>query len=232
MKTLCIIPARSGSKGVPGKNIKLLNGRPLIAYTFDAAIESRLIDRAILSTDSTSIASLAASTMIEVPFMRPSHLSADHTPTAEVIKHALNYFTLKAQTFDAVCLLQATCPFRSRGFVDKCIKAFNDSGADCLFSVKKVPHEYNPHWVFTPGGDGFLQISTGDESIIPNRQLLPPAYARDGSVYVFKADNILLHNNIYGKTISYLESDSPWHVNIDTPEDWKQAEIIASLATA
>jgi CMP-N,N'-diacetyllegionaminic acid synthase len=170
--------------------------------------------------------------MIEVPFMRPSHLSADHTPTVEVIKHALNYFARKGNSYDTVCLLQPTCPFRSAGFADKCIKAFIDSGADCLFSVKRVPHEFNPHWVFTPGADGFLQISTGDESIIPNRQLLPPAYARDGSVYVFKAENILLHNNLYGKSISYLESDSPWHVNIDTAEDWKQAEKIAVLKVA
>lgn len=203
----------------------------MIAYTFDAAIQSRFIDKTILSTDSAPIADLAKATIIEVPFMRPTHLSADHTPTAVVIKHALSYFDKQSQHYDTICLLQPTCPFRSSGFADRCIQAFEASGADCLFSVKKVPHEYNPHWVFTPGTDGFLQVSTGDTTIIPNRQLLPPAYARDGSVYVFKADNIRHLNSIYGNTISYLESDSLWHVNIDTAADWDQAEMIAELAT-
>lgn len=179
-----------------------------------------------------SIADLAANTTIEVPFIRPSHLAADHTPSVDVIKHALSFFDQQDIIFDTICLLQPTCPFRSIGFVDKCISSFMNSGADCLFSVKEVPHEYNPHWVFIPAKDGFLQIATGDDVIIPNRQLLPPAYARDGSVYVFKADNIRLHNSIYGKSISYLESDSPWHINIDTAEDWKQAEEIAVQATA
>lgn len=205
----------------------MLNGRPLIAYTFDAAMQSKLADKTILTTDSVDIAALASSTMIEVPFMRPQHLAADHTPTAAVIQHAIRFFDNKGEQYDTICLLQPTCPFRSKGFVDKCLTAFANSGADCLFSVKQVPHEYNPHWVFVPGNDGFLKISTGDENIIPNRQLLPPAYARDGSVYVFKADNIRLHNSIYGQSISYLESDCLQHINIDIPEDWERAEVMA-----
>ena len=211
---------------MPGKNIKLLNGKPLIVYTFDAAKQSKLIDRTIISTDSSDIAKVAVTNNIEVPFTRPPHLSADHTPTSTVIKHAIDFFDGMGEYYDTICLLQATCPFRNTGFVDKSLVAFKDSGADCLFSVKKVPHEYNPHWVFVPGNDGFLEISTGDEKIIPNRQLLPPAYARDGSVYVFKADNIRHHHSIYGRTISYLESDCERHVNIDTMEDWGKAEMM------
>ena len=191
-----------------------------------------LLDKSILTTNSVQIASVAASTSIEVPFIRPTHLSADHVPTAAVIKHVIEHFDKKDLRFDVICLLQPTCPFRTQGFVDKCIQAFFNSEADCLFSVKKVPHEFNPHWVFTPGSDGFLQIATGDTAIIPNRQLLPPAYARDGSVYVFKADNIRNHNNIYGSSISYLESDGKWHINIDTIDDWKQAEEMALLQNA
>jgi CMP-N,N'-diacetyllegionaminic acid synthase len=228
MKNLCIIPARGGSKGVPGKNIRPLSGKLLIQYTFDAALEARYVHKTILSTDSTVIADSACAG-VNVPFIRPSRLAGDRTPTVAVIKHALDYFDSKGEFFDNICLLQPTCPFRSHGFVDKCIESFIASGADCLVSVKKVPHEYNPHWVFQPDEEGFLKIATGEKNIIPSRQLLPPAFARDGSVYVFKADNIRHQNSLYGETISYLESDNLWHVNIDTSDDWKRAELIASM---
>lgn len=229
MKNLCLIPARSGSKGVPGKNIKPLNGKLLIHYTFDAALQSRFLDKVILSTDSTTIAQCAINTSIEVPFIRPKHLAHDTTPTLEVIKHALNYFDDKGHYFDHICLLQPTCPFRSEGFVDDCFQQFISSGADCLVSVKEVPHEYNPHWVFEADSSGYLKVATGEETIIPSRQLLPKSFARDGSVYIFKTDNIRRQNSIFGKTISYLKSDHAWNVNIDTADDWKRAEMIAKM---
>lgn len=183
----------------------------------------------MLNTDSSQIAESVVSPIIEVPFLRPTHLATDTTPTVEVIKHTLEFFDSRGEFFDNICLLQPTCPFRSAGFVDQCIENFIASGADCLVSVKKVPHEYNPHWVFEADENGFLTIATGDKTIIPSRQLLPPAFARDGSVYVFKADNIRRLNSIYGQTISYLESGHLWHVNIDTTKDWKRAEMIASM---
>ena len=214
---------------MPGKNTKPLNGRLLIQYTFKAAIDSQLVDKIVLTTDSEDIARSANATPIQVPFIRPSSLASDTTPTVDVIKHAIEYFDSKGEYFDNICLLQPTCPFRSPGFVDRCIETMVASGADCLVSVKKVPHEYNPHWVFLDDHTGFLRIATGEKAIIPSRQLLPEAYARDGSVYVFKADNIRNHHSIYGKTISYLESDNLWHINIDTPDDWKRAEMIANM---
>lgn len=232
MRNLCIIPARSGSKGVPGKNIKPLSGKLLIQYTYEAAAESRLLDKVILSTDSEEIAISARKTIVEVPFLRPAFLAEDITPTVAVIKHAIDYFDARGVCFDNICLLQPTCPFRPKGFVDKCIESFISSGADCLVSVKKVPHEYNPHWVFKTDASGFLKVATGDTEIIPSRHLLPPAFARDGSVYVFKADNIRKENSIYGRTISYQESDNLWHINIDTTDDWKRAEMIANMMFA
>lgn len=156
-------------------------------------------------------------------------MAQDTTSTLEVIKHALQYFDNKGDYYDNICLLQPTCPFRSVGFVDQCFENFVASGADCLVSVKEVPHEYNPHWVFEADRSGYLKIATGEETIIPSRQLLPRSFARDGSVYIFKADNIRKRNSIFGKTISYLESDYIWHVNIDTLEDWKRAEMIAKM---
>lgn len=217
---------------MPGKNIRPLNGRLLIDYTFDAATSSQLIDKTILSTDCAEIAASAESTSVEVPFVRPDHLAHDTTPAVEVIQHAIHFFDARGEYYDNICLLQPTCPFRSKGFVDKCIENFVASGADCLVSVKKVPHEYNPHWVFEADDAGFLKIATGDKTIIPSRQLLPGAFARDGSVYVFKADNIRNKNSIYGDTIAYLETDNLWHINIDTADDWKRAEMIANMLLA
>lgn len=169
---------------------------------------------------------------MQVPFIRPAYLANDTTPTIEVIKHALKFFDDRGEHYDNIVLLQATCPFRSKGFVDKCIESFVGSNADCLVSVKKVPHEYNPHWVFEADTNGHLKIATGEEKIIPSRQLLPKAFARDGSVYVFKANNIRYKNSIYGDSISYVESDSLWHINIDTKEDWQRAEMIANMMQA
>jgi CMP-N,N'-diacetyllegionaminic acid synthase len=229
MKNLCIIPARSGSKGVPGKNTKRLNGKKLLEYTYEAAVASKLIDKTILSTDSEIIAESAYPYRVEIPFIRPPHLAKDDTPTLPVIKHAIDFFDKEGEYFEYIILLQPTCPFRQAGFVDKCIEHFIASGADSLCSVRKVPHEYNPHWTFETDDAGFLKVSTGDESIIPSRQLLPPAFARDGSVYVFKADNIKKYNSIYGKKIAYLESENLLHINIDTKEDWAKAEMMANI---
>ncbi len=195
-------------------------------------MESMLLDKTILTTDCASIAQSARGWNVQVPFIRPAHLANDTTPTVEVIKHAIDFYDNMGEHFDNIILLQATCPFRSKGFIDRCIESFVGSNADCLVSVKKVPHEYNPHWVFEADSNGMLKIATGEEKIIPSRQLLPPAFARDGSVYVFKADNIRNKHSIYGESIGYLESDSLWHINIDTKEDWQRAEAIATMLHA
>ena len=216
---------------MPGKNTKPLSGKPLIQYTFDAALESQFLDRIVLSTDSLIIAQTAKDTSIQVPFLRPGHLATDTTPTFEVVNHALQFFDNKNIFYDNICLLQPTCPFRSKGFVDKCFEHFVASDADCLVSVKEVPHEFNPHWVFVPDTAGYLKIATGDENIITSRQLLPKSFARDGSVYIFKADNLRKGNSIFGESIAYLQSEHSWHVNIDTFEDWERAETIASMVS-
>lgn len=161
--------------------------------------------------------------------MRPEYLATDNTPTPDVIRHALSFFDECGEYFDNIVLLQPTCPFRKPGFVDACIEQLITSGADSLFSTMQVPHQFNPHWTFEQGDDGFLNIATGDENLISSRQLLPPAYARDGSVYVFRADVIRQGGSIYGENISMLNSANQWHVNIDTKEDWMKAEMIANV---
>jgi CMP-N,N'-diacetyllegionaminic acid synthase len=224
MRILGIIPARGGSKGVPGKNIKLLNGKPLLQYTAEIALESQRLTDVILSSDDKQIITVAKSLGIQVPFFRPEELAQDTTSTIDVIIHALQWYENQAIFFDAVCLLQVTSPFRTVAFLDNAIEKFITSGCDSLVSVQKVPLEYNPHWTFEVNPEGNLKIATGEEKIISRRQQLPDAYHRDGSIYLTKTEVLLQQLSLYGKSTSFVESSPEFYVNIDTLADWKKAE--------
>lgn len=228
MDVLGIIPARGGSKGVPGKNIRSLLTLPLLAYTVHAAKQSTLLSQLILSSDDATIINVARHYSVQVPFVRPAQLAADNTSTLQVLQHALQHFNQQQKHFDAVCLLQPTYPFRVPGLIDACIKKFIQTEADTLFTALPVPHQYNPHWVFEKNSNHWLQIATGEPTIITQRQQLPQAFIRDGGVYVIKTQTLLQHNSLFGKRIAYHLSDAAWYVNIDTEEDWKLAEEKAS----
>src|SRR4051812_23979810 len=122
MKVLGLIPARGGSKGVPRKNIKLLNDRPLLWYTAKAAMEAKSLSRLILSTEDEEIADIGRKSGLDVPFMRPPELAMDGTPTLPVIEHTLMELQNRGETFDAVCLLQPNNPFRRAEDIDACVK--------------------------------------------------------------------------------------------------------------
>lgn len=229
MRILGLIPARGGSKGIPGKNVKPLAGKPLLAYTFDSARESRLLTRTVLSSDDPEIIQTAQALNLEVPFVRPNDLAADASPTLPVIQHALRFFEQMGEHFDAVCLLQVTSPFRRAGMIDEAITRFIDTGADALVSVLPVPHEFNPHWVFEPKNDGLLGIATGEEKIIPRRQDLPPAYFRDGAIYLTKTSVLLEQNSLYGEKLAYILGDQDRYVNLDTPKDWERAQSLVKI---
>lgn len=224
MKILAIIPARGGSKGVPNKNIKLLNGKPLLEYTAEIAVQSKLLSEVMVSTEDEKIAAVAKSMGVKIPFERPIELAQDNTPTLDVIIHTLEWYQKNNCLFDAVCLLQPTSPFRTLEFLNKAIEKFIASGCDSLVSVQKVPHEYNPHWTFEVNEEGHLKIATGETNIITRRQELPMAYHRDGSIYLTKTKMLLEAHSLYGKTTAFIESDPEGYVNIDTMEDWKKAE--------
>lgn len=230
MRILGLIPARAGSKGIPGKNIKTLGDKPLIVHAANSVRQSSSISRLIVSTDSEEIAEIARFYDIEVPFMRPKELALDSTPTLEVMKHALNYFRNLGEEYDAICLLQATSPFRRKNFVEECIQTFIDSDSDSFISVLSVPHEYNPHWTFEENEFGELRIATGEINLIPRRQELPRTFFRDGSVYITKVDFLLGENKIVGGKISFKESDWNYYCNLDTPEDWVKAEEMIRLS--
>ncbi|PKD21119.1 acylneuraminate cytidylyltransferase [Salegentibacter salinarum] len=227
MKILGLIPARGGSKGIPGKNIKMLGSKPLLQYTFEAAESSELLNKVILSSDDEDIIHIAKQLELEVPFKRPDHLAEDSTSSLEVVKHAVNYYLERGIQFDAVCLLQVTTPCRKPGLIDECILKFQDNNFDSLVSVREVPEDFNPHWIFEEN-NGSLKIATGEEKIISRRQDLPKAYHRDGAIYLTKTEVLLNENSLFGKKIGFVNTSASPYVNIDTPEDWKKAEEMLS----
>lgn len=227
MKTLGLIPARGGSKGVPRKNIRLLNGRPLLYYTIHPALQTGIFSEVLVSTDDEEIAEVAIGLGAKAK-LRPAHLATDKSPTLDTVVHVLQEYKEMGEEFDAVCLLQPTNPLRSVQVVLDCVKKFEKEQPDSLISMRKVPHEFNPHWTFEQEGNGYLRIATGEQDIIPRRQELPPAYYRDGSVYLTRADVVLEQKSLYGKKISFLDVTEEPYLNIDTLKDWAEAERVLS----
>lgn len=226
MKILGLTPARGGSKGIPGKNIKMLCGKPLIAYTIETALACGALTDFIVSTDDDDIAATSRRCGAQVPFSRPAALATDKAPTIDTVLHTLDFMEKKGRSYDAVCLLQATSPLRSVDDLTAAIDIFTAAETDSLISVIPVPHEYNPHWVFKPSGDGdaTLKIATGEQHIITRRQALPPAFVRNGAIYLVKTSVLQKEKSLYGNSIGYYEMDAEYHINLDTPADWTKAE--------
>ncbi|MCX6112252.1 MAG: acylneuraminate cytidylyltransferase family protein, partial [Proteobacteria bacterium] len=149
-KILAVIPARGGSKGLPDKNIKKLYNKPLIVWSIEQAKESKYIDRVIVSTDSNEIAKIAVDHGAEVPFIRPSELAKDNTPTIDVLVHLINHLENNGSKYDILLLLEPTSPLRKRGDIDNAMKAFIDNykNADSVISLGEV-HLENPHAIKT-----------------------------------------------------------------------------------
>jgi len=190
-------------------------------------LASGVFEQVVVSTDDKKIAEVSQRAGAQVPFMRPPDLASDQSPTIDTVIHALNFFQQSGIEFDAVCLLQATSPLRKTEDIQIAVSTFTQQRADSLISVREVPHTYNPHWVFEEeANSGFLKIATGEENIISRRQDLPPAFHRDGSIYLCKTSIVLNEHSLYGKKVAYyIMKDRP-HVNLDTMEDWVAAEAI------
>ena len=225
MNILTIIPARSGSKGLPDKNSKILGNKPLIVYTIEQALKSSLLGKIIVSTDDYSIVEIAKKMGVSLPFLRPKVLSSDTASSISVVQHAVDFMEKQGEYFDAVCLLQPTSPFRENGFIDKAILTFTQKKSDALVSVLQVPQQFNPHWVFESNQNDQLYIATGDKEIIKRRQDLPKAFFRDGSIYLTKIE-VVKKGSFFGESLCYIENNPDLYVNIDTLEDWNRAEKI------
>lgn len=222
-KVLGLVPARGGSKGVPGKNTRLLVGRPLLEYTARAAFDSAVIDRVVLSTDSGTIAECGRRLGLEVPFVRPAALAQDDTPMLAVIEHVLNELHRQAWQPDIVVLLQPTSPLRTPGHIRAAVELLRASGADSVVTVVAVPLHLSPDYVMRIEA-GRLRPFLADGVRVARRQDARQAFARDGTVYAFRAETVRRFGTIYGEDCRPLLIDAAESLSIDTAGDWAAAE--------
>jgi CMP-N,N'-diacetyllegionaminic acid synthase len=231
MNVLGIIPARGGSKRVPQKNIKLLCGKPLIAYTIEAAQQSLNLSNFIVSTDSEAIASLAKEQGASVPFIRPAELAQDATADRPVLIHALEHYLAHNEgIIDAICLLRPTSPFRTAASIDKGIALLKSSGADSVRSMTKVEGVHHPYWMFQSENGSATNVVPGVSiEEYYQSQLLPPVYRLNGCVDLIKTD-ILLNPDLplYGNSMQILETAEHESLDIDTLEDFEYCEWLMS----
>ena|SRR5438876_3911060 len=220
---LGLVPARGGSKGVPGKNVRPLAGHTLLEYTARAARESGVLDRVILSTDSLEIADAGRRAGLEVPFMRPAALAADDTPMMPVIQHALAETARHGWSPDIVVLLQPTSPLRRPDHIRDAVNLLRETSADSVVTVVELPRHLSPDYVMRID-EGHLKPFLPDGARITRRQDARPAYFRDGTVYAVRRSTIEKFCGIYGDDCRPLLLDASDSLSIDSPADWEQAE--------
>lgn len=223
MNILVVIPARGGSKGIPYKNIKPLNGKPLICYSIDVARQFTSDENICVTTDDDKIIEVVKNYGLKVPFKRPDYLATDTCGSSDVIQHAFQFFADKGILYDAIVLLQPTSPFRKVEFIKEAVALYDDS-IDMVTSVR--PAACNPYYDgFEENTDGLLQISKGDGTIA-RRQEAPEVWQQNGSIYVINPKS-LIEKGMGGFTkIKKYAMPETYSVDLDTMLDWKMAELI------
>jgi N-acylneuraminate cytidylyltransferase len=225
-KIIAIIPARGGSKGVSRKNIRLLGKKPLIVYTIETALASKYIERVIVTTDDEEVARIARKYGAEVPFLRPEELAQDDTPPYPVLKHALKF--LKEEEGlkpDIIVWLEPPTPFRTVKEVDEAIQIFQkDTDADSLRAV--CTPSQNPFKMWTLEGKYLKPLIQQDGQVFHSgpRQKTKQVFWQNGSIFLLRYDTIIKKGNFFGDKILPLIVENSSNIEIDTEEDFKQAE--------
>lgn len=223
MKPLVLIPARGGSKGVPRKNIKELNGKPLIQYTIDAVRNLFDDSHLYVSTDDVQIKRIVEQLGLAVPFIRPKELATDSTGTEEVILHAVQFAESQDYYPTEVILLQPTSPFRNRQHIVEAIETYKLSDCDMLVSVKET--KSNPYYIlFEESNNGYLTKSKAGGFV--RRQDCPKVWELNGAIYIINVSSIKKKPiSMFDKIVKYIMDETSSH-DIDTIMDWKLAECI------
>lgn len=223
MRYLVVIPARGGSKGIPRKNIKPFDGKPLIYYTIDTARAVCDDEDICVSTDDAEIISVVEEYGLKVPFVRPAELATDTAGTYEVLLHALDFYEKIGNHYDAVVLLQNTSPFRTAEHLKGALKLYTPD-VDMVVSVKECAA--NPYYcVFEENYEGFLHVSKGDGTIY-RRQDAPKVYEYNGAIYIINPESLKKqHMHQFKKRVKYV-MDEMSSFDLDTMTDWKIAEMI------
>jgi pseudaminic acid cytidylyltransferase len=218
---LAVIPARGGSKRIPRKNIKPFCGKPMLAWSVEAALQSGCFDQVIVSTDDAEIAEVARQCGAQVPFMRPAALSDDHTGTTAVIAHAIKWFAQQGQKPEQVCCVYATAPFVLPTDLRQGLAVLTDTGADYAFSVTSYAFPLQRAIHITGAGRVAM---FNPENFNTRSQDLEEAYHDAGQFYWGQADAWLHNKMIFGDASAPVKLPRHRVQDIDTPEDWLRAE--------
>lgn len=220
---LAIIPARGGSKGLPGKNIRVLGGKPLIQWKIEAALHAESIDRVILSTDSKEIADICKNTGIEIPFMRPSHLSQDNSSSIDVYNYTIDKLRHEEKTIDdEYIVLLPTVPFVTSTDIDNAVEMFKENNADSVISCKRVP--FPKEWIFDVDMNNKIIMKTDEDISMLPRQKYKNSFIANGGIYVLRHSLVSMHKSYYFKNTIAYEMPEERSIDIDTLEDFKFAE--------
>lgn len=228
LEVLALIPARGGSRSIPRKNIKLLRGIPLIAYSIAAGLQAKLVNRVIVSTDDEEIATISRFYGADVPFMRPAEFARDDTLDLPVFQHALKWLAKNENyTPDIIVQLRPTSPFRPPESVDQAVRILqSDEGADSVRAV--VPSDQNPYKMWRFGKKGYMQsllkVPGVTESYNALRQQLPQTYWQTGHIDVMRHKTLMTKGSMTGDRILPYILDSRYTIDIDTEADWIRAE--------
>lgn len=222
MRNLAIIPARSGSKGLKNKNIKELNGKPLIAYSIEAALNANIFDEIMVSTDSFEYAQIARKFGAQVPFMREGILASDCADSWEVVKNVIEKYSVLGLQFDTVTLLQPTSPLRDRKEILGAMKLFAENKAESVVSITIIEHPIQ--WSLSLGEKQSLQFREPTQCT-KRRQELEVFYRENGAIYITMVDKLLYGKSIYsGKCLGYV-MQAEKSIDIDTEMDFRLAEL-------
>ncbi len=222
-KILALIPARGGSKGLPGKNIKMLVGKPLLSWTVEAAKRCNWLDKIVVSTEDEHIAAIAREAGAEVPFLRPKELAGDTVSGMDVIFHAINWFEAKGERYDLLLLLQPTSPLRTSADIENAVKLFFERQAKAVISV--CENEHPPYWSNVLPADQSMKNFL-DQSAIKNRQELPVFYRLNGAIYLSDMEYLKEKQGFWGSETYAYVMPRERSVDIDSYLDFKLAEIL------
>ena len=224
MKSIAIITARGGSKGLPGKNIKELNGKPLIAYSIEAAINSNMFNKIIVSTDSEEIAEVSRKYGAEIPFIRPAELATDKSDSMDTLIHALDFYKENGEEFEYVMKLQPTSPLRTAQDIIDAFGIIEEKNGDSVISVSKCKHP--PLWSNIIPLDGNMRNFIRPEVKGKNRQELEIYYELNGLIFLSKIEKLIETRDWFGEKCYAQIIESERAIDIDDIIDFKLAEIL------
>ena len=227
MRNIAIIPARSGSKGLKNKNVKMLCGKPLLAYTIEAAVQSQIFDKVHVSTDSIRYKEIAQSYGADVPFLRGEELSSDRASIWDAVRFVLEKYKACGELFDTITLLQPTSPLRTAEDIVDAYAFFQRKEANMISSVCEMEH--SPLWSNILPEDLSMENFEDEKLAFLPRQQLPSYYRENGAIYMLKTAHLFSQGNIYkDKCYAYIMKRSH-SVDIDTELDFLVAESILAL---